>query len=60
MLSFDNVKKVKMKLEQILKTYSCLEIFKKTGVNRSYIWLIKTGKRKPKPCTIERIERYYK
>ena len=44
-----------MLLKDILQAYSDLEISKKTGVHRSYVYLIRTGKRKPKPVTIEKI-----
>jgi predicted transcriptional regulator len=49
-----------MILNDIFRAYSDLEISKRTGVHRSYVYLIRTGKRKPKPVTIEKIVSKFK
>ncbi len=37
-----------MNLKEILEKYSDKEIADKVGIHRSYVWLIRNNKRKPK------------
>ena len=48
-----------MDLKEIFAKYSDLEIAEKVGIHRSYVWLIRNNKRKPKIELRNRIVRAF-